>query len=543
MPTDCSARSSILKPSRAARLWAVSMAARSRSDAGALLLGEADRAIGLTGRLRAAFSDERDPELVVHELRDAGRRSGCSGSRSATRISTTTTSCATIRCWRAVGQARAASARTARRSPASRRSTGWSTAQGPSRPLSQDRASTTRRSSSVFVDVFVEAHKSPPKRIILDLDATDDPLHGNQEGRFFHGYYAATATCRSTSSAAAICWSPSSGGPTSTPRPARWRRSPASWRTCAGLAGGRDLAAGRLRLCARRADELVRGERRRLRVRAGAQRAAGADDRRRAGRRPRRRSRRRASRRACSRSSTTARGTAGRRAAAWWPRPSIWRKAPIRASSSPRCRPSRSADRSSTRRSTARAARWRTASRSASSISLPIAPRPRPCGPTSCGCGSPRWPMCCWRRCAASALHGTDMANATAGTIRLKLLEDRRAGDGERAPHQDRLRHRLPGQGVVRPPPSSGCAPCAARGRQSPSRPDAAPPATDQHTEEQRRACQNRHQRQRRRPPRPSQSIRQRPTGGWLDETERECEKCGLAAIGAAYSSAAGLAL
>jgi hypothetical protein len=41
----------------------------------------------------------------------------------------------------------------------------------------------------LFVDLFVEAHKTPPTEIILDLDATDDPLHGHQEGRFFHGYY------------------------------------------------------------------------------------------------------------------------------------------------------------------------------------------------------------------------------------------------------------------------------------------------------------------------------------------------------------------
>ena len=33
------------------------------------------------------------------------------------------------------------------------------------------------------------AHARPPRQIILDLDATDDPLHGHQEGRFFHGYY------------------------------------------------------------------------------------------------------------------------------------------------------------------------------------------------------------------------------------------------------------------------------------------------------------------------------------------------------------------
>ena len=42
---------------------------------------------------------------------------------------------------------------------------------------------------SLFVDLFLEAHTKAPKQIILDLDATDDPLHGNQEGKFFHGYY------------------------------------------------------------------------------------------------------------------------------------------------------------------------------------------------------------------------------------------------------------------------------------------------------------------------------------------------------------------
>jgi hypothetical protein len=42
---------------------------------------------------------------------------------------------------------------------------------------------------ALFVTLFLEAHKVPPKEIMLDLDATDDPLHGRQEGRFFHGYY------------------------------------------------------------------------------------------------------------------------------------------------------------------------------------------------------------------------------------------------------------------------------------------------------------------------------------------------------------------
>lgn len=41
----------------------------------------------------------------------------------------------------------------------------------------------------LLVDVFLQAHREPPPEIVLDLDATDDPVHGNQEGRFFHGYY------------------------------------------------------------------------------------------------------------------------------------------------------------------------------------------------------------------------------------------------------------------------------------------------------------------------------------------------------------------
>ncbi len=43
--------------------------------------------------------------------------------------------------------------------------------------------------ASLFVTLFLEAHQTPPTEIVLDIDATDDPLHGHQEGRFFHGYY------------------------------------------------------------------------------------------------------------------------------------------------------------------------------------------------------------------------------------------------------------------------------------------------------------------------------------------------------------------
>ena len=43
--------------------------------------------------------------------------------------------------------------------------------------------------SQELVEVFIESHQKPPRQVILDFDCTDDPIHGDQVGRFFHGYY------------------------------------------------------------------------------------------------------------------------------------------------------------------------------------------------------------------------------------------------------------------------------------------------------------------------------------------------------------------
>ena len=43
--------------------------------------------------------------------------------------------------------------------------------------------------AKVLVEFFIASHKQPPKELVLDFDATDDPVHGHQAGRFFHGYY------------------------------------------------------------------------------------------------------------------------------------------------------------------------------------------------------------------------------------------------------------------------------------------------------------------------------------------------------------------
>jgi len=156
------------------------------SDAGALLLGATDRAIGMMGRFAACFHDDRQAERIEHEVVTlVGQR--CSGSRSATRISTTTTSCARSADGGAGGQAYGAAR-------GLRAVAGKSTLNR----LELSKLEPTRYHKishnpvaikALFVDLFIEAHARPPREIILDLDATDDPVHGEQEGRFFNGYY------------------------------------------------------------------------------------------------------------------------------------------------------------------------------------------------------------------------------------------------------------------------------------------------------------------------------------------------------------------
>ena len=162
---------------------------RITSDAGALLLGAADRVVGLTRRLAGCFTDARNPAFVEHavetlvmqrivgialgyedlidhdELRHDPILAVLAGKLAARR-----SDCAPL-----------AGKSTLNRLELSR-----------AEPTRYGKlAADTEAIESLFVDVFLDAHGKPPAQITLDLDATDDPLHGHQEGRFFHGYYDA----------------------------------------------------------------------------------------------------------------------------------------------------------------------------------------------------------------------------------------------------------------------------------------------------------------------------------------------------------------
>jgi hypothetical protein len=133
----------------------------------------------------------------------------------------------------------------------------------------------------LLVKVFLEWHEKAPDQIIVDVDTTDLPLHGKQEGRFFHGYYDSYCylplyiVLRRAYSVRAVAGS----------QPRRLVRLPAgSAKDCGadsgGMAGSKNHPARRFRLLPQRADELVRKPGRGLCVRASAQSEAAEDHRR-----------------------------------------------------------------------------------------------------------------------------------------------------------------------------------------------------------------------------------------------------------------------
>src|SRR5512132_2934355 len=114
--------------------------------------------------------------------------SGLLRSRSATRMSTTTTGYASIRCWRCSATA----SRPKRKdcAPLAGKSTmnprvkpgGLEHAPGDGCSRYHEIGCDREALQDVFVDVFLDAHGKAPREIVLDLDATDDPVHGHQEG-------------------------------------------------------------------------------------------------------------------------------------------------------------------------------------------------------------------------------------------------------------------------------------------------------------------------------------------------------------------------
>lgn len=174
--TQCNRRSLVFSSLSRRKISADFEGGRLTSDAGGLLLREVDRRIGLTKQLAECIADPRDPDKVVHDVQTmlAQRIYGIAlGYEDLNDHDTLRTD--------PVMQV------LAERPP------------DPELPLASPATlcrfenRITRRSlvrmSTVLVDQFIASFKRPPKELVLDFDATDDRVHGDQEARFFHGYY------------------------------------------------------------------------------------------------------------------------------------------------------------------------------------------------------------------------------------------------------------------------------------------------------------------------------------------------------------------
>ena len=167
------------------------------SDGGAVLLREVDARLGITEKLASCFTDHRAPDLIEHRVLDLVRQ----------RVYGI-----------ALGYEDLNDHDDLKWDPLLALALGKDDVTGTSRRRSADRGKVIASSStlnrleltpadadrqsrykkivhhpdklqSLFVEVFLNAFKRAPQEIVLDFDATDDPVHGDQEGKFFHGYY------------------------------------------------------------------------------------------------------------------------------------------------------------------------------------------------------------------------------------------------------------------------------------------------------------------------------------------------------------------
>ncbi len=156
------------------------------TEGGALLLRAADRKIGRLRRVVGCFTDHRQPERVEHGL----------GGMLAHRIYGLALGYEDLNDHEELRHdplLRVLAAKREIADPLAGKSTLNRLELTPaSCPLTERYHKITYSPEAIdelLVEIFLEAHPRPPRQIVLNRDATDTPLHGGQEGRFFHGYY------------------------------------------------------------------------------------------------------------------------------------------------------------------------------------------------------------------------------------------------------------------------------------------------------------------------------------------------------------------
>ncbi|MDJ0862881.1 MAG: IS1380 family transposase [Gammaproteobacteria bacterium] len=167
------------------------------SDGGALLLREVEQRTGILESFSRCFTDYRDPELIEHTVgelvaqRVIGLALGYEDLNDHDELRLDQLLAVVV------GKADPTGSNRLRAQDRGKPLAGKSTlnrleltpADANEQSRYQKIVAHPEAIDRLFIERFVESHREAPERIVLDLDATDDPLHGKQEGRFFHGYY------------------------------------------------------------------------------------------------------------------------------------------------------------------------------------------------------------------------------------------------------------------------------------------------------------------------------------------------------------------
>lgn len=167
------------------------------SDAGVLLLREVERRTGLIAGLIACFRDHRDPRLIEHTAGELLRQriyGLCLGHEDLNDHDQLRTDPMLAV---AVDKADPLGERRRQASDRGKALAGKCTlnrleltgAEVDEKERYKKIAMDPEQVDGWMMETFVDAQESAPEEIVLDLDATDDRIHGQQEGRFFHGYY------------------------------------------------------------------------------------------------------------------------------------------------------------------------------------------------------------------------------------------------------------------------------------------------------------------------------------------------------------------
>ena len=231
------------------------------SDAGVLMLSALDRKLGLLDAASQCIADPRNPLLITHGVRDMLRQRVYGLALGWQDLNDHAALRCDVAMQTAVGvQREVASA------PTLCRLESWA-----------DRASAVRL-HRLLVEKFIASFNTAPEELVLDFDATDNPLYGQQEGRFFHGYYDSYCYLPLY-----VFCAPAVAVRVPAPQPHRCRAACRGDPQAVGQAAAPSLARGahrlqrRLGLLPPALDQLVRALGRALHHRVGTQRAAGGD--------------------------------------------------------------------------------------------------------------------------------------------------------------------------------------------------------------------------------------------------------------------------